>query len=121
MNICDLIDLTESTITATSLNGLKVIILKNPSPVVLLDRLKRTRGLRGVVVGQDVFWANSYSLIHVQIGQAVGAADGYGDARLDLKYKNGAAKLSILPNHKSLEEISAVPQVQRLQNAISQS
>jgi hypothetical protein len=120
MKMRDLIDLTESAITATSMDGRKVIILKNPSPVVLLDRLRRTRSLRGIVVGQDLFWANSYSLIHVQIGKAVGAADGYGDARLDLKYKDGGAKLFILPHNKSFDEISALPQVQRLQNYIAE-
>lgn len=101
-------------LTATSLDGRSVPILKNPSPNVLVDRVRRTRGLRGIVDDGDCFWANSYALIHVQIGKAIGASDGYGDARLELRWRDGAAVLTIFPNRFSFDQINALPQIQRL-------
>jgi hypothetical protein len=109
-------DIICETVTATALDGSKVTILQNPSPAVLVERVKRTRGLRGVVVGADCFWASSYKLIHVQIAKAVGAASSYGDARLVLRWRDGAAHLTVLCNEdgQTYDQIVNLPQVRRL-------
>lgn len=107
-------EILPEALSATSLDGRKVTILKNPSPEILVDRVKRTKSLRGVLSDGDLFWANSSSLIHVQIGRAIGASDGYGDARLNLRWDDGSAKLAILPNTLDLQDILKMPQVKRL-------
>jgi hypothetical protein len=53
-------------------------------------------------------------LIHVQIAKAVGAESSYGDARLELRWQDGAARLTVLRVDKTYDQIVAVPQVQRL-------
>lgn len=109
------LEIIKEAITATALDGRKIVILHNPAPAVLVERVKRTRALRGVVVGGDCFWANSYALIHVQIAKAVGADTSYGDARLELRWRDGTARLTVLREpEKSYAQIVALPQVQRL-------
>lgn len=82
------------SITATSLDGRKINILSNPSPEILVKRLQYVRKLRGVVYKNEIFWADSYSIIHSMIAKAVGLTR-YG--RLELSKENKKIKLQIYP------------------------
>lgn len=96
-------------------HGRNLPIIRNPSAPHLTATLKMTRErrLRGLVIGPDLFWWNSFDAIHGEVAKEMGVED-YIDDRLDLRLHYDEVHLEFDEAVWTYERCRAHPQFARL-------